>query len=135
MERVALPVKGHRRHSPGVDRWGAFWYHPAPLGNSRKAGATFADHRSRQQYRPGAEGAEKEDAAGRHLPRDEAPGTLREAQRKAGARARRGDPPLPQAAAQAPAARGRGPALSDLSEIANFKRPSERAAFLLWSWR
>src|ERR1700733_10080530 len=26
-------------------------------------GAAFADHRSRQQYRPGAEGAEKEDAA------------------------------------------------------------------------
>jgi hypothetical protein len=34
----------------------------APL-RKRPLGAAFADHRSRQQYRPGAEGAEKEDAA------------------------------------------------------------------------
>src|SRR5215472_35143 len=56
-------VTNRGRHGRGVDRLEAFWYHPAPLGNPRKTGATFADHRSRQQYRPGAQGAQKEDAA------------------------------------------------------------------------
>src|SRR5580698_3826978 len=65
----------------------------------------FADHRSRQQHRSGAEGAEEEDAARRHLPRDEAERPLRKAEREARARTRRGDPALSQAAAQARPAR------------------------------
>src|SRR5258706_10595706 len=72
----------------------------------REEGASLADHRSRQQYRPGAQSAEKEEATGRHLSRDEIAGPLRKTIGEAGARAGGGDPPLSQAAAQAFAARG-----------------------------
>src|SRR6266849_9439189 len=82
--------------SPGSDR------NPRRI---REEGASLADHRSRQQYRPGAQGAEKEDATGRHLSRDEIAGPLRKTIGETGTRAGGGHPPLSQAAAQAFAAR------------------------------
>src|SRR5579862_7834663 len=77
---------------------------PAPP-NFGLEGVHFADHRSRQQHRSGAEGAQEEDATRGHLPRDETQGTLRKTERKACPRAGRGNPPLSQAATQAPATR------------------------------
>ena len=68
-----------------------------------------AGHRQGQQCRPGAEGAEEEDAARGHLPRDEASRSLRKAIREEGAREGRRRPPRPQARPQARPARGPDP--------------------------
>jgi hypothetical protein len=48
-------------------------------------GSSLADLGSRQQHRPGAPGPQKENAAGRRLPGDEAQKVLREAVRTSGA--------------------------------------------------
>src|SRR5262249_56861132 len=69
-------------------------------------GTTRAGSRSRQQRRPGPQGAEEEDAARGYFPRDEAPRSLRKALRKEGPRKGGSDPPGAQARAQAHAARG-----------------------------
>src|SRR2546423_9234831 len=68
-------------------------------------GAPLADHRSRQQYRSSVESAKEEDAKGRHLSRDETPGPLRKTIRKARKGTGGSDSTLPQAPAQALAAR------------------------------
>src|SRR2546430_2431109 len=72
---------------------------------SEGRGTTRAGSRPRQQCRPGPEGAEEEDAARGHFPRDEASRALRKAVGKEGAGKGRGDPPGPQARAQASATR------------------------------
>src|SRR5262249_30450388 len=59
----------------------------------------------RQQCRSGPQGAEEEDAARGHFPRDEAPRPLRKTLREEGAREGGSDPPGAQARAQAHAAR------------------------------
>src|SRR4029079_4194974 len=64
-----------------------------------------ASSRSRQQRRPGPEGAQKEDAARGHFPRDETPRPLRKTIGKEGAEKGGGAPPGPQARAQEDAAR------------------------------
>src|SRR5260370_10772800 len=64
-----------------------------------------AGSRSRQQCRPGPQGAEEEDAARGDFPRDEAPRPLRKTLREEGAREGGSDPPGAQAGAQARAAR------------------------------
>ena len=65
-----------------------------------------AGRRPGQQCRSGAEGAQEEDAARGHLPRDEASRPLREAVRAQGAREGGGRAPGPQACPQARPARG-----------------------------
>src|SRR5262249_2863830 len=65
-----------------------------------------AGSRPRQQCRPSPQGAEEEDAARGHLPRDEASRTLRKTLRKEGPREGGSDPPGAQACPQAHAARG-----------------------------
>src|ERR1700744_1740614 len=64
-----------------------------------------ASSRSRQQRRPGPQGAQEEDAARGHFPRDETPRPLRKTLRKESAREGGSDPPRPQAGAQEDAAR------------------------------
>src|SRR5262249_35070863 len=64
-----------------------------------------ASSRSRQQRRPSPEGAEEEDAARGHFPRDEASRPLRKTIGKEGAGEGGSDPPGPQARAQKDAAR------------------------------
>src|SRR6476659_7032399 len=64
-----------------------------------------ASSRSRQQRRPGPQGAQKEDAARGYFPRDEAPRPLRKTIGKEGAGKGGSDPPGPQARAQEDAAR------------------------------
>src|SRR5260370_32119281 len=64
-----------------------------------------AGSRSRQQCRPGPQGAQEEDAARGDFPRDEAPRPLRKTIREEGARTGGSDPPGAQAGAQARAAR------------------------------
>src|SRR3954467_14651164 len=66
---------------------------------------TLAGIRPRQQRRPGAEGAQEEDAARRDLSRNAPPQGLRETVREAGAREGRSDSPDAQARPQAGAAR------------------------------
>src|SRR6478752_3781100 len=65
-----------------------------------------ASTRSRQQRRSGPEGAEEEDAARGHFPRNEASRPLRKTIGKEGAGKGGSDPPGPQARAQEDAARG-----------------------------
>src|SRR5262249_13737860 len=77
-----------------------------PQRDVREKGTTRAGSRPRQQCRPGPQGAEEEDAARGHFPRDEAPRPLRKTLGKEGAREGGSDPPGAQARAQAHAARG-----------------------------
>src|SRR5438067_5520086 len=87
----------------GIFRGGASRGRLAPF-EARVTGL-YANHRSRQQCRPGAARAQEEAAARGRLPRDEAAPPLREAVGEARPRARRSDPPRPQARAQARRAR------------------------------
>src|SRR6476619_4688862 len=65
---------------------------------------SFAGSRPRQQRRPGPQGAQEEDAARGHFPRDETPRPLRKTIRKESAGKGGSDPPGPQARAQEDAA-------------------------------
>src|SRR5262249_1975963 len=85
-------------------------------------GTTRAGSRSRQQRRPGPQGAEEEDAARGYFPRDEAPRSLRKALRKESPRKGGSDPPGAQARAQADAARG-----SPADEAEAYHRPWRRS--------
>src|SRR5579863_3369959 len=85
-----------------------------------------AGSRSRQQCRSSPQGAEEEDAARGHFPRDETPRSLRKAIGKKSKREGRGDPPRPQARAQAPAARG--PAADEAEAGRRRRRRKIRAA-------
>src|ERR1035437_37509 len=69
-------------------------------------GTPRAGTRPRQQCRPGSQGAEEEDAARGHLPRDEAPRPLRETLREESPREGGSHQPRPQARDQEIAARG-----------------------------
>src|SRR6266496_1057623 len=89
---------------------------------SEGRGTTRAGSRPRQQCRPGPQGAEEEDAARGHFPRDEAPRPLRKTLREEGAREGGSHPPGAQAGAQARATRG--PA----AQQAQAPRPDRRSA-------
>src|ERR1035437_5557545 len=69
-------------------------------------GTPRAGTRPRQQCRPSPQGAEEEDAARGHLPRDETPRPLREPLREESSREGGSHPPRPQARPQEDAARG-----------------------------
>src|SRR5688500_19696799 len=66
---------------------------------------SLASHRSRQQRRSGPESPQEEDAARRHLSRDEAPHRLRKTVREARPRKGGRHPPRQKTGAQAGAAR------------------------------
>src|SRR5450759_1705761 len=109
------PWTGHFRHAPMDSQplfcyrratqkpryCGAFDFNPAPEQRRSKR----ASSRSRQQRRPGPQGAQEEDAARGHFPRDEASRPLRKTLGKEGAGKGGSDPPRPQAGAQEDAAR------------------------------
>src|SRR6185437_9715930 len=69
--------------------YGAFAFNPS----EQQLRSKRASSRSRQQRRPGPQGAQEKDAARGHFPRDEAPRSLRKAIRKKSARKGRRDPP------------------------------------------
>src|SRR6266436_5786277 len=84
-----------------------------------------ASPRSRKQCRPGSPSPQKENAARRGVPRNEAPPELRKALRAARPREGRGGAPLSQAPAQAHRARGvLGPVkMLNLRAIADYILP------------
>ena len=73
--------RNHPRGPGRQARRAAFW-------NKQKE-TSLAGIGPRQQCRPGSQGAEKEDATGRRLPRDEAPKVLRKAIGENGTRKKR----------------------------------------------
>src|SRR5690606_13103391 len=84
----------------------AIGYGRMPRKINALTGTPRAGTRPRQQRRSGASGAQEEDAAGRHFPRDEDARTLRKAFGEARTRESRGCAPRPQARPQARPARG-----------------------------
>src|SRR5665647_2188004 len=97
-----------------------------------RRGTPRAGTRPRQQCRPGSQGAEEEDAARGHLPRDEAPRPLRETLREESPREGGSHQPRPQARAQEIAARG--PAADEASgdpRGPGKRRPRARAPLLI----